>query len=252
MSKGNSSKKQEASSTNILPLPAKVYILLVILAGVSVFAFSLYCCLLSADHQWLYVAGFTIAASCFVTKIPLLKGPGNQSLSITVGGLFIFISLFFFGPMIAAILAMIEGLISSFRVRVKKPYKYLFNGSQLTLVAFIAGQAFQKMHATVPGFVHATDLTVFLEAGLCGVVYFLLNSSAVALAIALASGQHFVGLWKQNFFVFSVSTMINQSSAAAIFVYFRPISSSIVLTVIPLVLVFYYARRMRLRSLTRA
>ncbi|HEY3130274.1 MAG TPA: hypothetical protein VGL91_12515, partial [Acidobacteriota bacterium] len=200
-----------------------------------------------SDPRWLYLAGLTVAASCFAVKIPLIRRSGNQSLSITVSDVFIFAGLFFFGFAPAVVLAVIEGLVGSYRVRVKRLYKRLFNASQLALAAFVTGQLFLVLHPAPLSVRTAPDVAGLLpKAAVCAVIYFLLNSAMVCAAISMVTKQTFGDLWKRNILWFSAANIVNEATAAVIFVYFTPTNFSPLLAGIPLVLVLYYARRVNL------
>ncbi|HEY3128445.1 MAG TPA: hypothetical protein VGL91_03235 [Acidobacteriota bacterium] len=237
----------KAISDSSVPVAAQLYIATAIVAGLPLFAFSLYRALTVSDPRWLYLAALTVAGSCFAVKIPLMKRSADQSLSITVSDVFIFAALFFFGPAPAVVVAVIEGLVSSYRVKVKRLYKRAFNISQLALAAFVTAQVFQRMQAANLNGRGAPNLPLLLvEAALCAVLYFLLNTAMVCAAISLATAQPFADLWRRNILWFSVANIVNEATAAAIFVYFTPANFSVVLAIIPLALVFYYARHVNL------
>ncbi len=245
--------KTDSTSGSSIPRVAQIYIAAAISSGLPVFAFSLYRALTVSDPRWLYLAGLTVAASCFAVKIPLMQRSANQSLSITVSDVFIFVGLFFFGPAPAVVLAVIEGLVSSYRVKVKKLYKRLFNVSQLALAAFVTGQLFRVMQAAPLSGRSAPDVTrLLLEGAVCAVVYFLLNSAMVCAAVSFVTSQPLGDLWKRNILWFSVANIVNEATAAVIFVSFTPANFSVVLAIIPLLLVFYYARRVNLARVRQA
>ncbi len=80
----------------------------------------------------------------FALKIPLVRCK-KGSLSISISDFCIFAGLFLFGPHVAVAIALIEGTISSARVRIKRLYKYLFNMAQLAVATFAAGRLFDQL-----------------------------------------------------------------------------------------------------------
>src|SRR3989442_12339418 len=167
--------KTDSISGSSIPRLAQFYIASTIVAGLMLFAYSLYLALTVSDPRWLYLGGVTVAGSCFAVKIPLIRRSGNQSLSITVSDVFIFAGLFFFGFAPAVVLAVIEGLVGSYRVRVKRLYKRLFNASQLALAAFVTGQLFLALQPAPLSVRTAPDVAaVCAQRGAAAVSYLLL------------------------------------------------------------------------------
>lgn len=232
-----------------IPVPARFYVLAVITLG---FAVALYCLsriVAEASWQWLYLAGLTVVTSCFAIRIPLVCGK-KGSLSISISDFCIFAALLLFGPAVAVVIAMIEAIISSLRVKIKRLYKYLFNLAQLALVAFVVGELFYQLQGgSIPldwtqGFAVPVLLVKIL---FCSLLYFGLNSVLVAVAMTLVSMQSLALLWKTNFLWASPTNCFNASVAAAVaFLTTQPIAYALVLAVLPLILCTYYAHRVNL------
>ncbi len=251
MAGGNVNEDGSAEKTGFffkddLPAGAKFYIVAVILNGFSVFFYCLYRSFAQADLRWLYLAGLTVLASCFPVKIPLLKGKA-QSLTITVSDVFVFAAILFLGPAVAVTLAVVDGLTSSLRVGVKRLYKQMFNLAQLALVAFVVGQIFSQLEKPMPlQSVQLMGLTgLLVEMAFCGLLYFFLNSSAVALAMALVTHQQFSELWTRNFLWALPANSVHAFTAGTVFLLFRPITFSVVIAILPLLGVLYYARKIK-------
>ena len=232
-----------------IPVHARRYILAVIILG---FAVALYCLsriVDAASWQWLYLAGLTVVTSCFAIRIPLNLGR-KGSLSISISDFCIFAALLLFGPAVAVVIAMIEAIISSLRVKIKRLYKYLFNLAQLAVAAFVVGEVFYQLQGgSIPldwtqGFAVPTLLVKIL---FCSLLYFGLNSVLVAVAMVLVSRQSLRLLWKTNFLWASPTNCFNASVAAALaFLTTQPIAFAFVLAVLPLILCTYYAHRINL------
>ncbi len=119
--------------------------------------------------------------------------------------------------------------------------------AQLALVAFVVGEVFCWLPGgSLPpegssGIAVPTLLTTVL---LCSLLYFILNSALVAMAVALVSRRSLAVLWKKNFLWASPTNLFNASAAAAVaFLTTQPIVFAFLLAVLPLILCTYYAHR---------
>ncbi len=231
-----------------MPTKAKLYVLAITLLGCSLVPYCLYAVLNSPNGNWLYLAALTAVTSCFAVKVQLATGK-KGSVTISVSDFFIFASILLFGPAVAVVIAAIEGLIASLKVRIKQTYKYLFNVAQVALGAFLVAQVFDRLGggtvsldstrlADVPG--------LLIAALVCGLLYFLINSTLVAGAVALVTSQPLAKLWKEHFLWLSPTTFINASTAVLLFLSSRPIDLFAALAGVPLILGTYYAHRVKI------
>ncbi len=232
-----------------IPTAARIYVLAVLVLGLGMGLYCLSEIIAEASWQWLYLAALTGVTSCFAIRIPLLRGT-KTSLSIGVGDVCIFAALLIFGPAVAVLIAMIEGAISSLRVKIKRLYKYLFNVAQLALVAFVVGEVFYHLQGgkiPLEGTPGSAGPELLVKILFCSLLYFILNSALVAAAVALVSMQSLAVLWKKNFLWASPTNLFNASVAAAVaFLTTQLINYAIVLVVLPLILCTYYAHRVNL------
>jgi len=184
-----------------MPLRAKLYIASVIVGGCVLFLYCLYLSLATLDLRWLFLVALTFVASSFSLEIPLVKGK-PQTLAISMGDAFIFTSILLFGPEAAVIVAIIEGQTANSRAKIRRLYKRLFNVFQLAVVTFIVGQIFYALEGKAAPLdpIQVEDPgRLFVEVGLCALIYFALNTGSVALAMALVSKRSFLKVWKENF-----------------------------------------------------
>ncbi len=232
-----------------IPIAARCYVLTVLVMGLAVGLYCLSEVLREVSWHWLSLAALTGVTSCFAIRIPLLRS-GKNSLSIGVSDFCIFAALLIFGPAVAVVIAMIEGAISGLRVKIKRLYKYLFNLAQLALASFVVGEVFLQLQGgriVLEGTSGRPFPELLVEILFCSLLYFILNSALVAVAVALVSGQSLVLLWKQNFLWASPTNLFNASAAAAVaFVTTQPFGLAIVLAVLSLILCTYYAQRVKL------
>ncbi len=231
-----------------LPASAKFYILPVTVAGLAILVLCLYRSVANPDPRWLYLVALTVAASCLPVTIPWLEGK-SQSLTVTLSDLFIFGALLLFDPQVATIAAAVEGVVSSFRVNVKRLYKRLFNSAQLAVTAFIIGHLFYKMEPGPLSGANSHLALLLIKLALCAGLYFVLNSGMVGLAVSLVTRQHFIVLWKQHFVSLAVTSLVNGTAAGVIVTCLPSKGFSVVLAMIPSILVFYHLRRVSLRGL---
>jgi diguanylate cyclase (GGDEF)-like protein/putative nucleotidyltransferase with HDIG domain len=237
-----------------MPLKARVYIVGAVGLGLPVLAYSLLHSLTQTEYSWLYLAALAAVGSLFPVKIPSAGGDRSQSLTITTTDAFIFTAILLFGPEVAATIAAVEGILSNFRVRVKRIYKRLFNLAELTLVSFVVGKVFYTLQGT-PAPLDPTQggsSILLVNLAFCALLHFTLNSGAVALAIALATTQPFRVLWRENFLWTSLTSVAGASAAALIFLTFDRNYFYAVAVAIPIILVIYYAYKMNLDRINQA
>ena len=237
-----------------LPVAARLFIALIILLGIPVLLASVYNCVMQPDSSWFYLVALTAVTSLFAVKIQILCVK-SQSFTISVGDVFVFVALLIFSVETAAAVAGVEVLISSLKNPVKRLYKWLFNFAQLPLVTYGVGYFVSWMRETdsASGTGQPEGFGVlFAQALAGGVAYFALNTGTVALAVALMSQRPFFELWKRNFALFSLANIVNESTAAVIFVLLKPVNVVILATIIPPALVVYYAYKVNAYRMQQA
>ncbi|HEY2932938.1 MAG TPA: ATP-binding protein [Acidobacteriota bacterium] len=225
---------------NPVPSPARLYILLILPVGLPIFLGSLYWSFLVSDKRWLFLAASTVIVSCFPLRIPLRKG---TSIAITVSDVFNFAALLLFGPAVMVTIAVLEGITTSLRTKVK-PYKLYFNVAQLAISAFLVGLVLyaieRKPVPLDPGY--PRDFTRFLiECAFCGVIYFILSSGLLVIAMSLTTKQPVVDIWVQNLLSTSITHVVGASLGAVIFLYFQRYEFYSVILTLPITLLMYYA-----------
>ena len=228
---------------------ARLYILSVIVAGTSILVFSLYYSLTSTDFRWLYLACLTVFGRFFPVRIPSFRGK-TQPVIVTTSDVFIFTAILLFGPEVAVTIAAIDGSIT---LTSKRTYKILFNVTQLSVITLIVGHVFYQLHGTSPPLDPANvDIPgFFIALGLCSILYFLLNTGAVALAIALTTEQDMFEAWRKDFLWVSLTTIAGASGAALIFLYFEATPFFAIAVAIPIVMIIYYAYQVNLDRVTQ-
>ena len=201
-----------------IPKGARAYILSVILVGLSLLLYGIYYCLIHFDSRWAYLGGLTVLASCLPVTIRFLKEK-PQSITITVGDVFVFAGLLLFGPQVGVVLAAIEGIISSLRVKVSHWYKFLFNLAHLAAVAFFVGHLFYLLEGGFSASQPMNFPRLLGEVTLCALLYFMLNSVLIAVAMKLVTGQPWQQLWRKNFICAIPANLVNGLAAAVVFLW---------------------------------
>ena len=229
-----------------LPLRARVYILTVVLAGLPLIGVCLVHSLQHPNLNWIFLAAVAAWGSYFPVVIPLVKGE-KESLSVTVSDVFIFAAILLYGPEIAAVVAVCEGVTTNFRAKIKHLYKQLFNTNQLALAAYIVGSGFYFFeNRTAPlDPSEIQDVTLLMaKVGAAGLLYFGLNTSMVAVAISSVTGQPLLDLWKRNFVWASLTHVAGACLGGLVFVYFGRFELYGLAIASPIILLLYYAYKM--------
>ena len=181
-----------------LSTATKAYIAFVVTAGLAVVA---YCCrdLLenrpSPDLAWL--ALLTLLSGFLPVKLP--KVAANISVSET----FVFCGTLLFGPSAGAILVFLDVALIWARLWRQEVYwhRMLFSLAANPLAIWIAAGVLFKVAGTPPLAllpVQPPDERLILGLLAFAIVYFILNSSLVAFAIALEQNQNAFEIWSRH------------------------------------------------------
>ena len=219
------------------PRRAKIYIVCTLVVGSSVLCHSLYYSLTATDFRWLYLACLTALST------------------VTISDVFLFTAILLFGPEVAVTIGAIETVtVTKISFISKRMYKILFNLTQLSIVTFIVGKIFYNLRDSNPPLnpENINVLELFIQLGLCALLYFILNTMAVATAIGLTTNRKIFRIWKNDFLWLSLPTFAGASAAAIIFIYFEQTPFFAVAVAAPVVLVIYYAYKLNLQRINQA
>jgi diguanylate cyclase (GGDEF)-like protein/putative nucleotidyltransferase with HDIG domain len=225
------------SSESAPSTAARLYVFCVVLAGAAVITHSVYeLHVRPISNQWLLLAALTLLTGSFTVKVP--KVPSSISVSET----FVIISVLVFGPAPATLIVACEGMIISFWIlrRTNEVYRTFFNMGSAAVSIWIASQLFYFLiqQRTIEGlkvisFELLIPLIVFTAS------YFILNSSTVALAVALNNKTPFLPVWKNNFAWLSLNYFGGASVAVLLVQYTRDITPTAVGLITPFLLITY-------------
>ena len=181
-----------------LPAAGSTYVGLVIAAGALL--------LVMAGRQlsatplgleWYTLAGLTILSGSAVLRIA-----GTQ-VNFSISDVFTLTTTVLLGPAAGAIVVALDGLTISLRLTRRRPLpvmRVLFNATAPALAMWIAGQAFFFASGMDPLLHRAYRLDQiggWLLVLACG--YFVLNTGAVAIAVALHEREPLSAVWRKHF-----------------------------------------------------
>ncbi|MBI4321243.1 MAG: hypothetical protein HY675_22350 [Chloroflexi bacterium] len=168
---------------------AKVYIGITALVGLAGLAYAL-SSLPQPDKIWILVALVLLCAVAQATAVPLFAGS-----SISVALAISFISLLLLGPAAAIITNLGSAAVHALYPKRRPWYKIVFNTGLFTISAGAAGAIFWLCGGVWPIGDLAWSAIAFIAAAL---IYFVVNTLMLSLAISLASGQNFRKVFNEN------------------------------------------------------
>jgi len=222
-----------------LPLAARVYILVLTAAGALAVLHSVYSLFATPiGPGWFILALLTLVSGSATLKLPTL--PATISVSET----FVFTSVLLFGPAAGTLIVALDALvISLWSLRHKNPlYKVLFNVLALPIAIWLGSHVFFLLSGTRPLVVQPDVIRIpelLFPLLSFTVVYFVLNSSIIAIAIALEKRVSAFRIWKENFAWISLNYFGGASVAALLVGYTRNLEFSQLAIIVPLLLVSY-------------
>ena len=132
-------------------------------------------------NQWLFLAALTIVSGSATVRLP--KIPATISVSET----FVFTSILLFGVAAGTLTVALDSLVISFWNLRKRPepLRLVFNLSAPALLVWVASNLFYLTAGIRPLVEQQTQISeLVLPLLLATVVYFLINSWLIAIAIA--------------------------------------------------------------------
>ncbi len=177
-----------------LPVPAQVFIAVVIAAGAATLAWTLPH--VRFDNPLLFVALLLMSNLTSAFKVTLLAASGS---TLSVSYMVDFAALLLLGPAPTTLIAVTSAW-SQCTFRMKQPtpwYRTLFSMASLAITVRAAGFTYEQLGG-VPG---ELTTTFGVAAALVGAAttYFIFNTVLVSCAIALSTRQSVVRSWNQNF-----------------------------------------------------
>lgn len=207
------------TSQHTLSTAGRIYLGAVIAAGLVVVMHSVQTLYIdSVGLEWFVLAGLTLLSGSFTVKIPSI--PARLSVSET----FVFAAVILFGPAAATMIVALDSLVISFWLdpNLKRGLRILFNLSAPAFSIWIAGKVFFAI-AGVPPLSQAPQplLSLLLPLFLLAVVYFLLNSWLIAIAVGIERSLAVVDVWRRNFMWLSLNYFSGASVAVLLLPYLQ-------------------------------
>ena len=192
-----------------LPRAAQIYVATIVAIGALVFGYCVRS--ISFNQPFLFFALLVLSPATAALKVylPLTGGGSTMSVSYAVD----FASLLLLGPHQTMLVAT-GSAIGQCHLNTKQdnpPYRTVFSIASLIITVQAAGLAFRLLGGR-PVPMSLVDLTPPLVAA--ATVYFLLNTSLVAAAIALSTRQSIAKTWHNNFLWSAPSYFVGAGTAA--------------------------------------
>jgi diguanylate cyclase (GGDEF)-like protein/putative nucleotidyltransferase with HDIG domain len=190
-------------------IAGQIYVYAVIALGAVVMANALSS--LHFSEPGLFAALFVLSVITSALKVDMPLGAGTSCISLSY--VVDFAALLLFGPGPTMLIAVTSGWSQcTLRMQERNPvYKTLFSMATLAVSVAAAGATYTWLGGTY-GSLPAAPLQPLMAAAM---IYFLVNSLAVAAAFALSSSRGVFRLWHDNF-LWTVSSYVVGSIAAGI------------------------------------
>ena len=231
--------------TDDIPQPARNYLTIVTAVGLLIAGYSYFRVITEVRGEWLYLACLTAVAAFLPVR---LRFSGDQILSVsfTISDVFLFCALLFFSPEVAVVVGVLDAALISLQfLNRARVYRMLFNLGQVSISLFLVGHFFYLIQGHPPPLSSLdSGLQTFVNVGICGFVYFLLNTCAVASAMFLARPGASTELWRASIGPSAFSTLAGAMISAAIFFTLEEQSLFGIAISLPLILVLYTSYRM--------
>jgi diguanylate cyclase (GGDEF)-like protein/putative nucleotidyltransferase with HDIG domain len=192
-----------------LPLAARVYVSAVIATGavllVVLFPTRVF------ESGWLFLGLLLLSSLTSVYKVNLPPARGASTMSVSYAA--DFASLALLGPGATMLVAGASAYTQcTFRMKERNPtYRTLFSVACLIITVQAAGVVYDALGGTPPTPTFATLARPLVGAA---TAYFIVNTFAIAVAIALASRESILKIWNENFLWSAPSYFVGAGAAA--------------------------------------
>ena len=220
----------------------KPYLIAIVILGLAAVVFSCQEVLrVSMGPQWIFLASLSLLTGTFTIKVPGTK------IKISVAETFILTNLLLFGPAIGCLTAAIDGLLASIRCKSgsRRFQCMLFNMSVMGLSALGAGGVFTLTGGRA--FLFQGDGITLEDALLplasMAVVYYLINTIAVAVIVGLERGQSIYRVWRDNFFWLAANYLTAAVVAGLLALHAKAVTPAILWVVLAILVSSYFVCR---------
>ncbi len=203
----------------------------------------------SSDFGWLAV--LTLLSGFLPVKLP------KVSANISVSETFVFCGTLLFGPAAGTILVFLD--VALVWARLAKTgvlwHRMLFSMAANPLSIWIAAQVLFEVAGTVPlSLLPVAEPNFRLIAGLVAftIVYFLLNSSLLAVAIGLEQRLNPLSIWSRHFSRLWLNYWAGAAVAALLVSITHKISVLVLFLIAPLMLVLFFTYKWSMERVEKA
>ena len=222
----------------------QLYITAVTIGGALAIAQSLYELTTQAvDPRWLVLAALTLVSGSANLRLTAV------SATISVSETFVFTCVILFGAAAGTLTVAVEAVVLSLSLYRKSRtplYRVLFNIGAPAVSIWMAANLFFWLWGNPPLSNYAETVRLVDVAAplvVFTLVYFLLNSWLIALAISLAERTSAFGIWRHNF-VWLLLNYLGGASVAALLVGYRgTFDVALLLIIAPILLVLHFTMR---------
>jgi diguanylate cyclase (GGDEF)-like protein/putative nucleotidyltransferase with HDIG domain len=221
----------------------KAYVLGVILVGIVAVIASVYSLItdpIPQIHQWFLLAALTLISGSATVRLPSIPA------TISISEVFVFTSVLLFGTSAGTITVALDALVMSFWLAKKQNeiQRVLFNVSGTAAACWAGSQVFFWISGLLP-LIEGTATLPEIVPGLMlfAIVYFLLNSWIITIAISLESGDSPLHIWRDNFIWLSLNYFFGASVAALLVVVTDSVDLTVLSVIVPLLLALYFTFR---------
>src|SRR5215203_579845 len=194
-----------------LPLPARLYVGAIIALGallvVSLGPRS------SFSNLPLFASLLIMSAvtSAFKVRLPLARSGSTMSVSYAVD----FAALLLLGPNETMLVAVTSAWSQcTFRMKTKNPvYRTMFSMACLAITVQASGFAFEALGGVAGSLAHDLPGVARPLVG-AATMYFIFNTSLIAVAVSLSTRQTFMSVWNENFLWSAPSYFVGAGTAA--------------------------------------
>ena len=192
-----------------LPLPARIYVCTVICAGAGLLVWCFPLKTFEAPGLFLLLLALSSITSVFKVNLPLARSGSTMSVSYSVD----FASLLLLGPHETMLVAAASAYSQcTFRIKEPNPtHRTLFSMACLIVTVQAAGAVY-TMLGGVPGTFNWNEIPKPLSGA--ATTYFVINTLAIATAIALSTRQSVLKVWNENFLWSAPSYFVGAGAAA--------------------------------------
>src|SRR4051812_3591203 len=225
---------------NRLPSWGRLYVSCVVFLGGGTIVYSAY--QLHArpiGWNWFILALLTLLSGSATVKLP------SVAATISISETFVFTSVLLFGPAAGTLTVTLDVLaISLWLARRGHPtYRIAFNVFALPASLWIGAQLFYYLADAQPLALTQAPVQIATLLGpltIFTLVYFLLNSWLIAVAIAIERKSSPLVIWQNNFAWLSLNYFGGASVSALLVTYTRNVDYTYIAFVLPLLAVLYF------------